>query len=237
MLCHRFVGWITNFIHNRKDPDINMLRGYLTSTIGRSVNHDRMAAIRQRATRLAGRGFLSNSSDVLDEPGKTIAGSGDIKYTLHSRSYRRPKYDDISLKRLRKKVKSFVTQMEIEDFEPPSRVLSLTAGVSFNGKGWSEGSGCLFYLDDDARSQQKPRAGKVVRFLAVEVDDVEEFFVEITEHEILRWHRTIAIVDLTKRTRTRVTHSAHVVSLAAYAPYWEPQWAQYKCVTIVADIY
>jgi hypothetical protein len=237
MLCPRFVGWITNFIHNRKDPDINMLRGYLTSTVGRSVNPVRMEAIRQRATRHAGRGFLSNSSDVLDQPGKTIAGSGEIKYKLHSRSHSKPKYAHNSLRRLRRKIEGFVTQMEIENFEPPRRVLSLTAGISFNGKAWSEGSGCLFYLDDDARSQRKPRVGKVKRFLALEVDDEEEFFVEITEHKILRWQRTIAIVDLSQRTSTQVTHAAHIVSLAAYAPYWEPQFAQYKCVTTVADTY
>ena len=77
----------------------------------------------------------------------------------------------------------------------------------------------------------------VVRFLALEVDDVEEFFVEITEHKILRWQRTIAIVDLTKRTTTQLTHASHIVALAAYAPYWEPQFVQYKCVTTVADTY
>ena len=214
-----------------------MLRGYLTSTVARSVNHDRMDGIRLRATRESTRGFLSNSSDVLDMPGKTVAGSGEIKYKLHSRSYRRPEYARRDLRLLRRKVEAFVVQTEVEDFVPPRRVLSLTGRISFNGKAWSEGSGCLFYLDDDARSQRKPRVGKVVRFLALEVDDVEEFFVEITEHKILRWQRTIAIVDLTKRTTTQLTHASHIVALAAYAPYWEPQFVQYKCVTTAADTY
>ena len=241
MLRHRFVGWITNFIHNRKDPDINMIRGYLTSTVGRSVDPARMDAIRRRPGAHIGAdpttGFLSRSSDVLHQPGKSIAGSGDIKVKLHSRSHRRPKYTHQTLRRLRRAVESFVRQMGVEDFEPPRRVLSLTGGISFNGKAWKKYSGCLFYQDDDARSQRKPRVGQVQRFLALEVDDEEEYFVEIMEHVILRWQRTVAIVDVSKRTRHRVTHASHIVALAAYADYWEPQFVQYKCVTTVADTF
>jgi hypothetical protein len=241
MLRHRFVGWITNFIHNRKDPDINMIRGYLTSTVGRSVDPARMATIRLRPGAHIGAdpttGFLSRSSDVLNQPGKSIAGSGDIEFKLHSRNHRRPKYTHQKLRRLRKTVDKFVAQMGVENFEPPRRVLSLTGGISFNGKAWKKHSGCLFFQDDDARSQRKPRVGQVQRFLALEVDGEEEFFVEITEHEIVRWQRTIAIVDVSKRTRQRVTHASHIVALAAYANYWQPQFAQYKCVTPVADTF
>jgi hypothetical protein len=79
---HRFVGWITNFIHNRKDPDVNMVRGYLTSTVGRSVKPERMEAIRQRAitrgSTAPAAGFLSVSSDVLDIAGQTRQGTGTI---------------------------------------------------------------------------------------------------------------------------------------------------------------
>ena len=183
------------------------------------------------------------SSDVLDIAGETRQGTGRITYKLYSRSHRKPKYKDEDKKkakdlhRLRKKVASFVRQMEVEDFVPPMRVLSITAGVSFNGRPWASGTGCLFYQDDDPRSQRKPRVGQVVRILVVEVDEVEEFFFEITEHKILRWQRSIAIVDLSKRTRTTVTHSSHVVALAAYAPYWQAAFTHYKCVTRVADTY
>ena len=224
-----------------------MVRGYLTSTVGRSVKPERMEIIRQRSIERNSKapkvGFLSRSSDVLDVEGETRQGSGRITYKLHSRNHRKPKYKNEDKKkakdlhRLRKKVASFVTQMEVEDFVPPRRVLSITSGVSFNGKPWASGTGCLFYQDDDARSQRSPRVGQVVRILVVEVDDVEEFFFEIIEHKILRWQRSIAIVDLSKRTHKRVTHSSHVVALAAYAPYWLPQFTDYKCVTRVGDTY
>jgi hypothetical protein len=241
MLYYRFVGWITNFIHNRKDPDINMIRGYLTSTVGRSVKPARMEAIRQRAIRRTGKdptkGFLSLSSDVLHPEGKTIAGSGEINYKLYSRNHTKPKYKHKKLRRLRQKVEAFATQMKVQDFEPPRRVISLTGGISFNGRPWSKLTGCMFYLDDDARSQRKPRVGQVKKFHAVEVDGEEQFFVEITEHVILRWQRTIAIVDVSQRTRTRITHASHIVYMAAYANYWQPQFAQYKCVTIVAHTF
>jgi len=238
---HRFVGWITNFIHNRKDPDVNMVRGYLTSTVGRSVKPERMEAIRQRAI-TRGRtapaaGFLSVSSDVLDIAGQTRQGTGTIKYTLYSRNHRKPKYSKPDLRRLRSRVESFATQMDVEDFVPPRRVLSITSSISFNGKAWAQGTGCMFYLDDDPRSQKKPRVGQVLRFLVVEVDGEEEFFVEITEHKVMRWQRSIAIVDLSSRTRIKVTHASHVVFLAAYAPYWQPEFVQYKCVTRVVDTY
>ena len=190
MLCRRFVGWITNFIHNRKDPDINMVRGYLASTVGRCVRPTEAEAIRQRIITRTGKkpkkGFLSRSSDVLQPEGKSIAGSGEIKYKIHSRNHTKPKYKHQKLRRLREKVEAFVTQSEVEDFVPPRRVLSLTGGISFNGKAWKKLTGCLFYQDDDARSQRKPRVGQVNRFLVVEVDGEEEFFVEITEHTILR---------------------------------------------------
>ena len=241
IFTRRFVGWITNFIHNRKDPDINMVRGYLTSTVGRSVKPERLEVIRQRSIARKGKdptsGFLSRSSDVLDVLGETRQGSGQIAYKLHSRSHRKPLYTKRSLRTMRAKVDSFVTQMQVEEFVPPERVLSITSGISFNGKSWAKGTGCLFRQDDDPRSQTKPRAGQVVRVLVVEVNGEEEFFFQITEHKILRWQRSIAIVDLSSRTRTRVTHSSNVTALAAYAPYWQPAFTQYKCVTRVIDTY
>jgi hypothetical protein len=218
-----------------------MVRGYLTSTVGRSVNPERMDAIRQRAIARNGKdptsGFLSLSSDVLHVAGRTTGGSGEIKYTLHSRNHRKPKYNKRKFRDLRLKVDTYVRQMQVQDFTPPRRVLSITSSISFNGKAWARGSGCLFYQDDDARSQKEPRAGQVVRFLALEVDGEEQFFAQITEHKIIRWQRSIAIVDMTKRTRTRITHTSHIVSLAVYADYWQGQFVRYKCVTRVADTY
>jgi hypothetical protein len=220
-----------------------MVRGYLTSTVGRSVKPDRMELIRQRdidrdrSGKAPTAGFLSLSSDILDIAGQTRGGTGSIKYTLHSRNHHKPKYQSKALRRLRVAVESFATQMEVEDFVPPNRVLSLTSSISFNGKPWAQNTGCMFYLDNDPRSQRKPRVGQVVRFLVVEVEGEEEFFVEITEHTVLRWQRSIAIVDLSARTHIKITHASHVVSLAAYAPYWQPQFVQYKCVTRVVDTY
>ena len=238
----RFVGWITNFIHNRKDPDVNMVRGYLTSTVGRSSVHpDRLDSISQRAEARGSKppktGFLTLSSDVLDLPGQSRAGSGELKYTLHSRSHSKPAFTDPTLVRLRPVVALYVQQMQIEQFQQPERVLSLTSGISFNGKSWGCGSACFFFLADDARGLVYPHVGKVQRFLALEVDGEEQFFVEIIESTVLRWQRTVAVVDTTRPVRTRFTHSEHVISLATYADYWEPRFTQYKCVVQVADTY
>jgi hypothetical protein len=237
----RFVGWITNFIHNRKDPDVNMVRGYLTSTVGRSIHPDRLDSIQRKAaargSKLPKTGFLTLSSDVLDVAGKSRAGSGELKYTLHSRSHTKPYYKDGTLSKLRTVVGAYVQQMQIENFVAPVRVLSLTSGISFNGKSWATGSGCLFFLDNDARGLEQPHVGTVQRFLALEVDGEEQYFVEISEHFVLRWQRSVAVVDLSHPVRNRITHSGHVVSLATYADYWEPQFTQYKCVVRVADTY
>jgi hypothetical protein len=218
-----------------------MVRGYLTSTVGRSINPARLEIIRRRAEARAGNppktGFLSRSSDILDLEGQTRSGSGEIKYTLHSRSHTKPYYTDVAFRKLRLVVEKYVRQVQIDNFAPPERILALTSGISFNGKSWKIGSGCLFYLDDDARGQEHPRVGKVQRFLVVEVDEVEEYFVDITEHNVLRWHRSVAVVDLSRPVRNRITHAGHVVSLAAYAEYWQPRFTQYKCVVRVADTY
>jgi hypothetical protein len=237
----RFVGWITNFIHNRKDPDVNMVRGYLTSTVGRSVHPDRLDAICRRAEARGSKppktGFLTLSSDVLDLPGQSRAGSGELKYTLHSRSHTRPLYLDPTLHYLRPVVTVYVRQMQIENFVEPDRVLSLTSGISFNGKSWGCGSACFFFLADDAPGLVHPHVGTVQRFLELEVDGEEEYFVEIIENTVLRWQRSVAVVDTTRPVRTRFTHSEHVISLATYADYWDPRFTQYKCAVKVADTY
>jgi hypothetical protein len=221
----RFVGWITNFIHNRQEPDVNMVRGYL---FARSIAPERLESIRLNAEARGSRppktGFLTLSSDILDLPGKSRAGSGELKYKLHSRSHTRPLYEDATCRKVRPVVRGYVQQMLIENFEPPERILALTCGISFNGKQWRLGSGCLFYLDTDAPSLVHPHVGTVKRFLALEIDGKEQFFVEITEHTVLRWQRSVAVVDLSLPSRTRITHAGHVVSLATYAEYWQPQY-------------
>ncbi len=99
-------------------------------------------------------GFLSRSSDVLDVLGETRQGSGQIAYKLHSRSHHKPLHTKRSLRTMRAKVDSFVTQMQVEEFVPPERVLSITSGISFNGKSWAKGTGCLFRQDDDAQPDE-----------------------------------------------------------------------------------
>ena len=220
---------------------MNMVRGYLTSTVARGINPDRLESIRRKADDRGSKppktGFLTLSSDVLDLEGQSRAGSGELKYTLHSRSHTKPSYSDATFRTLRQVVANYVRQMQIENFETPERILSLTSGISFNGKPWGRGSGCLFFLDDDARGMVHPHVGTVQRFLALEVDGEEQFFVEIAENKVLRWQRSVAVVDMSRPVRSRFTHAGHVVSLATYADYWQPQYTQYKCVVRVADTY
>jgi hypothetical protein len=238
----RSVGMITNFIHNRKDPDGNMVRGYLCSTVGRSVKPDLLEKIKARIAARPGKqpktGFLTPSSDVLYQAGETRAGSGSISYKLHSRNRRRPYYATRKMRKLRKVVKAYVEQAQVADFQRPQRVLEISGGVSFNGKPWAQGTGCFFFLDDDARvAQSDARVGKVQRFWILEMDGDEELFIEILEHTVTRWHRDVAVVDFSKRTRMRITHYSHVVAMAAYADYWQPEWVQYKCVTKVTSTF
>ena len=233
---------MTNFIHNRKDPDITMVRGYLCSTAGRSIKPDRLEKIRARIASRPGKhtptGFLTLSSDVLEEEGKTRAGSGEIAYTLHSRNHRKPFYGKRKMRRLRKVVEAYVEQAAVTDFDPPRRVLEIRGGVHFNGKPWANGTGCFFFMDNDARvAQSNARVGQVQRFWILEIDGLDEVFMEILEHKVIRWQRSVAVVDQSKRTRMRITHSSHVVAMAAYAEYWQPRWVQYKCVTKVSSTF
>ena len=236
------MGWITGFIHNRKDPDMNMVRGYLCSTVGRSVKPDRLerikARIQERGCKEPKNGFLTLSSDVLYGEGTTRAGSGSISYKLHSRNHRKPFFAKRKMRKLRKVVKAYVEQAQVTDYHRPRRVLEITGGVSFNGKPWAKNTGCFFFLDDDARvAQSDARVGQVQRFWVLEMDGNEELFIEILEHTVTRWHRDVAVVDMSQRTRMRITHYSHVVAMAAYADYWQPEWVQYKCVTKVTSTF
>jgi hypothetical protein len=219
-----------------------MVRGYLCSTAGRSVEPARLEQIRARIADRPGQqpktGFLTLSSDVLYEEGETKAGSGSIAYKVHSHNHRRPYYAKRKMRKLRKVVKAYVEQAQVANFSRPRRVLEIRGGVSFNGKHWAQETGCFFFMDDDARvAQSDARVGKVQRFWVLEMDGNEELFIEILEHTVTRWHRNVAVVDLSKRTRMRITHYSHVVAMAAYADYWQPQWVQYKCATKVTSTF
>ena len=219
-----------------------MVRGYLCSTVGRSIKPDRLAKIRNRIASRPGKhtatGFLTLSSDVLTQEGQTRAGSGEIAYKLHSRNHRKPYFHKRKMRKLRKVVAAYVEQAQVANFDPSRRVLEIRGGVSFNGKPWARGTGCFFFMDDDARvAQSNPRVGQVQRFWILEMDDQEELFMEILEHNVIRWHRSVAVIDLSRRTRMRITHSSHVVAMAAYAEYWQPRWVQYKCVTKVSSTF
>ena len=72
-------------IHNRKEPDVNILRSYLTSTVGRCIKPERLEQIRtrnhERGAKPPTTGFLSLSSDALDIAGKTRGDGGEKSST------------------------------------------------------------------------------------------------------------------------------------------------------------
>ena len=94
-----------------------MVRGYLCSTVGRSVKPARLEQIKVRIAVRPGKqptnGFLTLSSDVLYEEGKTRAGSGSISYKLHTRNRRRPYFAKRKMRELRKVVEAYVRQAQV----------------------------------------------------------------------------------------------------------------------------
>jgi hypothetical protein len=79
----RFVGYITNFIHNRKDPAPNLIKGYSRTTLVRGASPAVRAEVQQQwesgALKMAGQIYLESAEDIVKK--YSSAGSGVIRFS------------------------------------------------------------------------------------------------------------------------------------------------------------
>ena len=90
--CHRFVGWITNFIHNRDLALENMVRGYMVFTIPRKMDPVIKTLMVQRCQEqglpLPNRSVLMTAEDNW-KAGILVSGSQKLVIKAHSRNSRK----------------------------------------------------------------------------------------------------------------------------------------------------
>lgn len=83
----RFVGMITNFIHNRKDPAPNLVKGYCRSTLVRGATTDRRQSVRDAwlaaDINMSGHHFLSTPAEKMSK--YAAPGMSKVKYSTNWR--------------------------------------------------------------------------------------------------------------------------------------------------------
>ena len=83
---NRFVGWVKNFIHSRKHPAVNMMKGYGRVTLVRRAHstNDRVERrFAQEGTKLSDTSFLrSASTRLLNKQRIGVAGANVLQIKI-----------------------------------------------------------------------------------------------------------------------------------------------------------
>jgi hypothetical protein len=81
---------ITNFIHNRKDPAPNLIKGYCRTTLVRSATTERRRRLRdawlEAGINMSGHHFLSTPGEKMAK--YAAPGMCKLKYNLNWRNYK-----------------------------------------------------------------------------------------------------------------------------------------------------
>jgi hypothetical protein len=232
-LARRFVGWLTNFIHNRNAVHINMLRGWSTSTFSNAVSRDLVKAIGERlkgrGAKPAVRGFLL---DAAVQSGKrrrlTMKGSGDIAYTSNTRNTTVITTNEI--RHLRATIEDHVRALNlIVPHQVPDQLKKLTAGVRINGRPWKTGDMCYFYILTDRTIAARVRTGKVLFFVVDNIAGRDHLFVCLDERIEVDKVGSIVVFDVHQPPRQRIFHIEHVTHLVATLPFWYTGRPDIRC--------
>ena len=219
LFCFRFVGWITNFIHNRDLANENMIRGYMASTISRSIQPERLQRSLDRDTAAGSkrqRGFLMTADSLLENR-LSMPGSGAFDYKLHSRNHHTPLISEQH--GLSAIIQSYCQQVGVDDHVMGERVLSITGGFSLNGKTWRRRQVAMFRLDTDAIAT-KLRVGFALQFFSVDIGGDEQIFVQLEEQSVDKWEGNTAVVHVVGRVTTPIVHVNNIEWMCARAKYW-----------------
>jgi hypothetical protein len=91
------VGYITNFIHNRKDPAPNCIKGYSRTTLVRGASPAMRSQLRTAWAdgdiEVAGQLYLKTAKEILAK--YKSAGSGVMTFTTNWRWFKNMKSDKI----------------------------------------------------------------------------------------------------------------------------------------------
>jgi hypothetical protein len=237
-LTERFVGWLTNFIHDRHAVHINMLRGWSASSFSHAVSFDIKEAIsakqEARGTKPAKRGFLLSAVDKVNKRRKvTMKGKGDIGYTAHNKNS--SMIVAAHTHDLNTCIATHAHQLGLPaPHQLPTRVLKLTSGVRINGRPWKKGSMCFYYLPTDRRLDDTPRVGEVQYFVATTIHGTQHLFVCLDQRPIVDTVLSIIVYDITQPVSLKFFHVDHLTHLAGSVPFWHAGRPDLRCGVPIA---
>ena len=235
----RFVGWLTNFIHNRSSVHINMLRGWSASTFSHAVSpHVKEAVAAGKRARggpaPAARGFLLSAVDQVNKRRKvTVKGSGNIGYTAHNKNS--TKLVSADIRGLNACITDHAGQLNLSaPHLLHTRVLKLISGVQINGRPWSTGVMCFYYLPTDRRMDDTRRVGQVQYFFMTPIDDVEHLFVCLDQRPVVDTKGSLIVYDVSRPVQLKYLHVDHLTHLAGSLPYWHAGRDDIRCGVPIA---
>ena len=233
LLFLSFVGWLTNFIHNRNAVHINMLRGWSTSTFSNAVSRDVVHAIADRlqgrGEKPAVRGFLLDAVQRFDKRRKlTVKGGGDIAYKSNTRNSRMLKTADVVGLRATIMAHAAVVY-ELAPHQVPLHLKKLTAGVRMNGRPWKQGDLCYYFLTTDTQINALPRIGQVEYFVVDTIGRNEHLFVVLDQRPVVDRRGSIIVYDVTLPASRKILHVEHLTHLVASLPYWHAGRPDIRC--------
>jgi hypothetical protein len=228
-----FVGWLTNFIHNRNAVHVNMLRGWSTSTFSNAVSRDVVRAIadrlRGRGEKPAVRGFLLDAEERFDKRRRlTVKGSGDIAYKSNTRNSRMIRTTDVV--GLRPAIMAHAAVVhQLAPHQVPGTLKKLTAGVRINGRPWKTGDLCFYFLTTDNQINALPRIGQVEFFVVDKIGRHDHLFVILDQRPVVDRRGSIIIYDITQPVSRKILHVEHLTHLVASLPYWHAGRPDIRC--------
>jgi hypothetical protein len=169
--------------------DANMLRGYCTASIARSmpwqVSHQIRARGAQRGKKNSGPS-LKFIRHVSDKGGGEVA----IKPTKHNAKSRRT----LDFKPLCQVLRDLRLRGLYPNGQVPDRMTLMVAGVKINGRKWSQGMACGFTSSDGSSDM---RVGRLDYFCCLDLEgctEEEGLFLMVREHEVVKRHRGITYI-------------------------------------------
>ena len=207
-VCDRFVGWLKNFIHNRSTANENMLRGYLSASIARTMPYEVTRLIQKRMRK------RSSSYGPSSQFIKSHRGYGRMEITPNKHNSKLRVTEDYDVL-----VESFRTVHAlglVPGANLPRQMIQMIAGVTINGLKWTSNMGCEFRMPSGS-AQDMPRVGKIEFFCLLDLGTHSEedgLFVVVKEHEVVT--RKWRVRYIHKKAMRRLCFPAHCLTYALY---------------------
>jgi hypothetical protein len=207
-VCDRFVGWLKHFIHNRSAANENMLRGYLSASIARTMPYEVTTRIQKRMRK------KSSSKGPSSQFIKSHRGFGRVEITPNKHNSKLRVTLDFDV--LVEAFQAVHNMGLVPGAQLPRQMTQMLAGVTINGKKWTSGMGCEFHMPGGS-AEDMPKVGKLEFFCLLDLGTHSEedgLFVVVKEHEVVK--RKCRVRYIHKKATRRLCFPAHCLTYALY---------------------